>query len=86
MANHPSAEKRNRQRIKRAEKNRGVRSSVRTAVKKARTLAESGDPKAAEAVAAAEKKLARAAQKGVLHKNAAARTTSRMRHALTKQA
>ncbi|MCA9597119.1 MAG: 30S ribosomal protein S20 [Myxococcales bacterium] len=85
MANHPSAEKRNRQRTKRTDKNRAVRSSVRTAVRKAREAVEAGDKKAAEeAVAVAEKKLARAAQKGVLHKNAAARTSSRMRHALGK--
>ena len=37
MANHPSAEKRNRQRAKRTDRNRGVTSAVRTLVKRVRT-------------------------------------------------
>ena len=37
MANHASAEKRNRQRVKRTIRNRAVKSAVRTVVKKART-------------------------------------------------
>jgi small subunit ribosomal protein S20 len=36
VANHPSAEKRNRQRITRTERNRAQRSTVRTLVKKVR--------------------------------------------------
>ena len=37
MANHPSAEKRNRQRIKRTDRNRAAKSAVRTLVKRVRT-------------------------------------------------
>ena len=48
MAHHPSAEKRNRQRLVRTERNTSVRSAVRTAVKKARTALSEGDRKAAE--------------------------------------
>jgi small subunit ribosomal protein S20 len=87
MANHPSAEKRNRQRIVRTERNRSVRQAVRTAVKKARAALAAGDADAAkdrasEAVVA----LAKAASKGVIHKKAAARTTSRIHAALQRRA
>lgn len=85
MANHPSAEKRNRQRLVRAERNQAVRSSLRTAVKKARTAIAAGDIAAAQApVAAASIALAKAASKGVVHSRAASRTTSRIQAALGK--
>ena len=48
MANHASAEKRNRQRIRRTERNRAVRSAVRSAVKKARVALAQGDAAAAK--------------------------------------
>jgi small subunit ribosomal protein S20 len=85
MANHPSAEKRNRQRLVRAERNQAVRSSLRTAVKKARAAIATGDIAAAKApVAAASIALAKAASKGVVHTRAASRTTSRIQAALGK--
>ena len=85
MANHPSAEKRNRQRIVRAGRNRNVRSSVRSAVKAARAALASGKKKdAAPAVKAASRALARAASKGVMHERTAARTTSRIESAFAK--
>ncbi len=85
MANHPSAEKRNRQRLTRTERNKNVRTSVRTAVKKARAAIEAGDAAAAVApVREAASALARAASKGVLHNRTAARTTSRIQSALSK--
>jgi small subunit ribosomal protein S20 len=87
MANHPSAEKRNRQRIIRADRNRAVRSAVRTAVKKARNAIASGDgSSAADPVKEAAVALAKAASKGVLHPKTAARTTSRIQSALSKLA
>ena len=87
MANHPSAEKRNRQRIRRTERNRAVRSAVRSAVKKARVALSQGDAAAAKTtVQTASVALARAASKGVIHVRAAARTTSRMESALHKLA
>jgi small subunit ribosomal protein S20 len=79
MANHPSAEKRNRQRIVRTERNRALKSALRTTVKKARAALGSGDTKvSATLVAAAESALARAASKGVIAKKSAARVTSRL--------
>lgn len=84
MSNHPSAAKRNRQRIARTARNRSIRSTVRTAVKQARTAIASGDSAAAQQVKKAISLLASAASKGVLHKKTAARTTSRIQAALTK--
>ena len=88
MANHPSAQKRNRQRIVRTEANRSVKGAVRTAVKKARLAIAQGDHKlATEQVASASRALARAASKRIIHEGNAARTTSRIQaqlHALQK--
>lgn len=56
----------------------------RTAVKKARKLIDSGDAGAAEAVAEATRLLDKAASKGVIHKNNAARRKSRLVVALNK--
>jgi small subunit ribosomal protein S20 len=79
MANHPSAEKRNRQRIVRTERNRALKSALRTTVKKARAAVGAGNAKvAAPLVAAAESALARAASKGVIAKKSAARVTARL--------
>lgn len=78
MANTKSAEKRSRQTPVRTARNRVYRSSARTAVKKARLAILNGDPNAAELVRNAERALARAAQKGVIHRNNAARRTSRL--------
>ncbi len=87
MANHPSAEKRNRQRIVRTERNRSATSALRTSIKKARAAVTGGDSaKAKGAVATAEKALAKAASKGVIHPRTAARTTSRIAKALAKSA
>jgi small subunit ribosomal protein S20 len=85
MANHASADKRNRQRIVRTARNRALTSSVRTAVKQARAAIETGDVKAAtDTVKAASQALARAASKGVVHSRAASRVTSRIQSALAK--
>lgn len=84
MANHPSAAKRNRQRIARTARNRTIKSSVRTAVKLARAAIAAGDGSAAARVKKATSQLASAASKGVLHKKTAARTTSRIQAALAK--
>jgi small subunit ribosomal protein S20 len=85
MANHPSAAKRNRQRLVRTARNRNVRASVRTAVKKARAAIATGGADAKAIVDAAAIELARAASAGVVHVNAAARTTSRIMAALHKR-
>lgn len=82
MANIKSAEKRNRQRITREARNRVVRGSTRTALKKARVAIANGDANAAELVRNAESALDRAATKGMLHQNNAARRKSRLYKAL----
>lgn len=84
MANHPSAEKRNRQNAKRALRNRVSQGTARTAVKKARLALATGAETAAELVTGAEKALARAAGKGSVHKKTASRVVSRLRSALHK--
>lgn len=85
MANHPSAEKRNRQRIKRTLRNRTVTSSVRTLVKKVRTALAAKDKEAAKtALMIAVKALDKAATKGVFHVKAASRTVSRLSAAVHK--
>jgi small subunit ribosomal protein S20 len=79
LANTKSAIKRARQNIKRRVRNRIVRSSTRTYVKKARTLIEGEDTSlATEAVREAVSALDKAAQKGVIHRNNAARRKSRL--------
>ena len=85
MANHPSAAKRNRQRIKRTATNKDARSAVRTAVKKARAAIAAGSADAKGLAQAASVALARAASKGLVHVNAAARTTSRVQSALARR-
>jgi small subunit ribosomal protein S20 len=85
MANHPSAEKRNRQRIVRTERNRSVKGAVRTLLKKARAAIAA--PKAtdtAAAMAAAIKAVDRAASKGIVHPKMAARAKSRLAKAAQK--
>ena len=77
MANTSSAIKRIRSSGRKRGYNILVRSSVRTAVKKARTAVEAGDNGEA-AVHQAISELDRAVTKGVLHKNNAARKKSRL--------
>jgi small subunit ribosomal protein S20 len=79
MANIKSAEKRARQNEKRRERNRVLRSSARTALKKANAAIASGDKEAAaEAIAIAGRALDKAASKGAIHANNAARRRSRI--------
>lgn len=84
-----SAEKRQRQNLKRRIHNRAVRSSVRNAQKKfLLAVKNSNAEEAQKAFHSAEKLVDTAARKGVFHKNMAARTKSRMRkklNALTVQ-
>jgi small subunit ribosomal protein S20 len=79
MANHPSAEKRNRQRVKRTLRNRAVRSAVRTYVKTVREAVAAKDAKTAQtALTAATVALDVAAGKGAVPKKTASRTVSRL--------
>jgi len=87
MANHASAEKRNRQRIRRTERNRSVKGAVRTLLKKARAAISTATKPvdSAAAVLAAVKAVDRAASKGVVHPKTAARAKSRLAKAAHKQ-
>ncbi len=79
MANHRSSLKRMRSSEKRRVRNRIVRGRARTAVKKTRiTVAEKNWEDADVALQAAIRALDSAAQKGVIHKNNAARRKSRL--------
>lgn len=85
MANHASAAKRARQTIKRTERNRAIRTRVRNAVKAARVAIAVGDKAAAlEPVKIASVAVARAVTQGILRKETAARTISRVQSALAK--
>ena len=79
MANTRSAQKRNRQALKRRSRNQAVRTQVKSAVKKAREALAAKDPaKAQEALRAAARTLDKAASKGVLHKKNASRRIARL--------
>ncbi|MCL2243033.1 MAG: 30S ribosomal protein S20 [Treponema sp.] len=73
-----SAEKRHRKSEERRLRNKSVKSSVRTSVKKFVTLAQKKDPNTETALKEMIKKLDTAAGKGIISKNAAARKKSRM--------
>ena len=78
MANIKSQKKRNRQNEVRHERNKAVRSELKTRVKSARTAIDAGAEDAAESVRLAQKRLGKAGAKGRVHKNQAARRTSRL--------
>jgi small subunit ribosomal protein S20 len=78
MANIKSQIKRNRSNERRRLRNQGVRSELKTRVKTATTALETGSDDAPEAVRMAQKRLDKAAAKGRVHKNQAARRTSRL--------
>ena len=77
MPNNAAAQKRMRQEQKRRLHNRSVKSLVKTQITKARQ-AIAVDENAEEAVRAAASELDRAAKKGVIHRNNAARRKSRL--------
>ena len=85
MATHSSAAKRARQRIKRTIRNRLLLGSLRSSLKRARTaIAEGNAAQASTVVVAAARAAAQAASKGIIHKNAASRLSSRLQRALNK--
>jgi len=84
VANIKSQIKRNRQNLVARERNKTVRSRMRTMVKRFEAAVEAGDKEAATAAFAdASSALDRAADKGVLHKKAAWRKKSRLAKRLT---
>jgi small subunit ribosomal protein S20 len=77
VANIKSQIKRNKQNEKRHERNKAVKSSLKTAVRKFREAAETGDKdKAVELGRDASRKLDQAVSKGVIHRNQAANRKS----------
>lgn len=85
MANTKSAIKRIRSSERRRQINRIHRSQPRTYIKRARRLIAAGELEEAEIVARqATSALDRAAQKGVIHKNNAARRKSRLMRSLNR--
>ncbi len=85
MANTKSAKKATRKIKRRTEVNKGRRSRMRSFVRSVEDAIKSGDKAAATAaLKAAEPVLARAAQKGVVHKRTASRKVSRLTRRLAK--
>ncbi|HEY2867810.1 MAG TPA: 30S ribosomal protein S20 [Pyrinomonadaceae bacterium] len=79
MANHKSAEKRARQNIKRNAINRSSRGRLRTQVKSLRSALTAHDKSASsELLAPTVSLIDKAVNKGIIHKNTAARFKSRL--------
>jgi small subunit ribosomal protein S20 len=78
MANIKSQIKRNRQNERRRERNKAVRSEMRTRTKSAVRAAEEGAGDLAERLREAVRRIDKAAAKGVIHPNQAARRKSRL--------
>lgn len=79
MANSPQAKKRARQNEVARKHNASLRSMVRTYIKKVVSAIEAGDAAAAQAAyTAAVPVIDRIADKGIIHKNKAARHKSRL--------
>ena len=85
MANNPSAIKRNRQAIDHRLRNRSHKSRMRTSVKSLRQAIDAGDAETARRLLPDTLQLLdTTAQKGAIHRNAAARTKSRLTLAVQK--
>ncbi len=87
MPNNPNARKAMRKAEKARLRNRAVKTSLKTVVKKANDAIAAGDvAKTADAAKLATKKLDQAASKGYIHRNKAARLKSRMAKRVNKAA
>jgi len=85
VANHKSAEKRNRQRIKRRERNLLHLSTMRTYIKRVRKALAAEDVEAAKAsLPLAIQAIDKARSKGVIHLNTASRYVSRLTLAMNQ--
>ncbi len=78
MPNHKSAEKRMRQNERRRAINRSNRTRMRSQIKKLRAALEEGAGALPETLAQTVSVIDKAVQKGVLHRNAAARHKARL--------
>lgn len=84
MAHHESAKKRIRQNEKKRIRNRHVRTTMRSAMKKFEQTLQAGNPE--ELKVLVDKTISivhKAASKGVIHKNKAARHVSKIRRKAT---
>ena len=87
LANIKSAKKRILVNRTKADRNKAIRSGVKTAIEKVYAAVESGDKEAAKAeLTAATKTIEMATSKGVYHKNNAARKVSRLSKAVNGMA
>jgi small subunit ribosomal protein S20 len=87
MANIKSQIKRNRQNEKRRQRNKNVRTALKTSSKKVTTAVDAGDAEAAQLRAReAGRALDKAASKGIVHKRTAARHKSRLDKAANRTA
>ena len=87
MANHKSALKRVRQNAKRNEINRSNRSKLRTQIKKLRTALSTADKsQSTELLNPTVSLIDKAVNKGLIHKNTAARYKSRLTKHVTELA
>lgn len=87
MANIKSAKKRVLVSARNAEKNKAIKTGVKTAVKKVRVAIDANDKQAAqEALVNATTTIEKACSKGVYHKNNASRKVSRLAQAVNKMA
>ena len=84
MPNIKSAKKRVKVNEAKAGRNKAVKTNLKTVLKKAGAAVSSGSDDSREAVLAAVKKLDRAAAKGLIHKNNAARKKSKLTKKLNK--
>ena len=87
MANIKSAKKRILTAQTRNERNKAIKSKVKTYVKKVDAAVAAGDKTAAEAaLLAATSEIDKACKKGIYHKNTASRKVSRLAQAVNKMA
>jgi len=85
MANKKSAQKRILQVAKKTEANTARKSRIRTFIRKLRTAIDGGHKdEARSALTVAQSEIMKGVTKGVLHKNTAARTVSRLSAAVKK--
>ena len=82
MANHKSAIKRHKQSVKRAARNRTVKTRIKNVVKSVRAIKADDQAAATQLLSTATSSLDKAATKGVIHWKKAARKISRLAKAL----
>jgi small subunit ribosomal protein S20 len=78
LANHKSAKKRAKQNVVRRQRNRSVKTKLKTLEKKLRAAKASGDDAIMDLMRQNQSALQKASQKGIIHKNTASRKISRL--------